>query len=73
MKTEIYLGKVNLISVQNNAGVFFGENTLKGWQARSKTNAALGRVNGDGNMIVSRLNYTNDPDFVDMFVKTKES
>ncbi|MDN5344955.1 MAG: hypothetical protein PWQ18_1068 [Clostridia bacterium] len=69
MKTEIYLGKVHLANVQNNAGIFYGENTLRGWQTRSKGNAGLGRVNGDGNLIASRLNYLHDPDFFDLLVR----
>lgn len=70
MKTEIRLGRVNVTAVQNNAGVLYGDNILKGWQSRTKSNAALGRVNGDRNIIASRLSYLNDPDFIDMFVKT---
>ncbi len=70
MKTEIVLGKINISSVQNNAGLFYGDNTLKGWQTRSKSNATLGRVSGDGNLIASRLNFLHDPDLIDMLVKT---
>jgi hypothetical protein len=70
MKTEIRLGRVNVTAVQNNAGVLYGDNTLKGWQSRTKSNTVLGRINGNHNIIASRLNYLNDPDFVDMFVKT---
>jgi hypothetical protein len=70
MITEIRLGRVNVTAVQNNANVLYGDNILKGWQSRTKSNAALGRVNGDRNIIASRLNYLNDPDFIDMFVKT---
>lgn len=70
MKTQIYLGKVSMGSVQNNAGVLYGENSLRDWQTRSKGNSAFGRVNGDGNLIVSKLNLLNDPDLIDMIVKT---
>jgi len=66
MKTEIYLGKVNVASVRNNAGVFYGENVLRGWQTRVKGNAGIGRVSGDGNLIASRLNFLQDADFIDM-------
>ncbi|MDF9407988.1 hypothetical protein L7E55_06380 [Pelotomaculum isophthalicicum JI] len=72
MKTEIYLGKINLAMAQGNAGIFYGDNTLKGWRASSKRNLSLGRVNGDGNFIASRLNFLNDSDIIDMFVKTQE-
>lgn len=72
MKTEIFLGKINFSLVQNNSGVFYGDNTLKGWRSRSKRNAALGWVNGDSNFIASRLNYLNDPDFIETLDKTKE-
>lgn len=71
MKTEIYLGKVVLSSVNNNAGLLYGENTLREWQIRTKGNAALGRVNGDGNLIASRLNFLNDPDIFDTVIKTR--
>ncbi|WP_211662112.1 hypothetical protein [Neomoorella glycerini] len=42
---------------------------MRGWQARSKSNTTLGRVNGDGNLIASRLNFLHDPDLIDMLVK----
>lgn len=69
MKTEIHLGKMQITSIQSNAGVFYGDNVIKGWRAQSKTNSALGRVNGDGNMIASRLNFLNDPDIADTVLK----
>lgn len=72
VKTKIYLGKVNVASVRNNAGVFYGENTLRGGQTRAKSNAGVGRVSGDGNLIVSRLNLLNDPDVADMPAKVPD-
>lgn len=70
MKTVIYLKEVKMSSVQSNAGVFYGENRLSGWHSRSKGNNAVGRVNGDGNRIASRLNAVNDQDIIDMSVNT---
>jgi len=70
MKTEICLGKVSITNVQSNAGVYYGENMIKGWRAHSKSNSSLGRVNGDGNTIASRLNFVGDSDLMDMVVKT---
>lgn len=70
MKTVIYLKEVKMSSVNSNAGVFYGDNKLRGWQSRSKGNNALGRVNGDGNQIVSRLNFIHDQDNIDMSIKT---
>jgi hypothetical protein len=69
MKTEIYLGKVHMASVKVNAGVFYGENTVQGWQIRAKSNAGLGRLNGDGNIVASHLNFVDDPDLFDMTVR----
>ena len=70
MKTEIFLGKVQLTTVQNNAVVLYGDNTLNGWRTRSKTNVALGRISGDCNFVASRLNALNGSDIIDMVVKT---
>lgn len=70
MDTKIYLGKVDIGAIQNNAGVFYGETILRGWQTRSKSNSSIGRVNGDANIISSRLNLLHDPDFIDMMVRT---
>lgn len=70
MKTVIYLKEVKMSSVQSNAGVFYGENSLSSWHSRSKGNNAVGRVNGDGNRIVSRLNAVHDQDIIDMAVNT---
>ncbi|OIQ53813.1 hypothetical protein [Neomoorella thermoacetica] len=58
-----------MVSVNNNAGAFYGENTLRGWQTRSKGNTGVGRVNGDGNVIASRLNYLYDPDHFDLLIR----
>lgn len=69
MKTEIFLGKVQLTTVQNNAVILYGDNTLNGWRTRSKTNVALGRISGDCNFVASRLNSLNDSDIIDMVVK----
>ncbi|MGI9862053.1 hypothetical protein SDD30_11810 [Moorella naiadis] len=69
MKTEIHLGKSLVITVHSNAGLFYGENTLQGWQGRIKGNAGIGRVSGDGNLIASRLNYLDDPDFFDLLIR----
>jgi hypothetical protein len=65
---KLYLGRFELGSVQNNAGVFYGRNSLQGWQTRNKGNAALGRVSGDCNYMATRLNILNDQDIFDMFV-----
>lgn len=73
MKTEIFLGKVNISAVHQNAGVFYGENSVKGWKTRFKFNAALGRINGDGNIVASRMNLVYDPDIIDQFFKTSVS
>ncbi len=70
MKIDIILGKTFINSVQSNGGVFYGENDLKGWKTHSKSNSATGRVNGDGNIIASRLNVLNDPDFMDTMIKS---
>ena len=71
MKTKIYLGKVYTSMVQENAGVFYGDNNMEGWKSSSKTNYAIGRINGDGNFISSRLNLIHDPDIFDMLTKTQ--
>ncbi|GBF32037.1 hypothetical protein DCCM_0228 [Desulfocucumis palustris] len=68
---KLYLGRLELGSIQNNAGVFYGRNSLQGWQTRSKGNATLGRVNGDSNYIASRLNFLHDQDVFDMFVNQR--
>ncbi len=70
MKTEIYLGKVNVTSVQNNAVLNYGESSFLKWVTRSKVNSALSRVSGDGNVFESRLNLVNDPDLFDVIIKT---
>lgn len=70
MQTRIFLGKVTMNSVNNNAGVFYGDNAPRGWRTHSKSNAGIGRINGDGNLITSRLNYLDDPDFFDLLVRS---
>lgn len=72
MNTQIFLGKVYVASINTNSGVFYGENKMVDWKSRSKNNASVGRVNGDGNYVGSRLNLIHDPDIFDMIVNTKE-
>ncbi|AGL02357.1 hypothetical protein [Desulfoscipio gibsoniae] len=73
MRTEICLGKVIISAIQQNAGVFYGENSVEGWKTRSKSNAALGRINGDRNTIASRFNFVNDPDIFDMWSEAPDA
>lgn len=69
MQTRILLGKVTINSINNNAGVFYGDNVPLGWRTRSKGNAGIGRINGDGNIVASRLNYLDDPDIFDLLIR----
>ncbi len=72
MKTEIYLGNVQVSSVQNNAVLNYGESSFIKWITRSKVNSALSRVSGDGNVFESKLNLVNDPDVFDVIVRTSK-
>ncbi|MBZ4653191.1 MAG: hypothetical protein JG781_529 [Peptococcaceae bacterium] len=68
MDTQIYVGNVLFSTVNTNSGVL---NKHKDWKASSKGNSAIGRVNGDGNIITSNLNYVEDRDFFDTMTNTK--
>lgn len=66
MKTEIIIGQIQVNEIRNNASTVYGDNSLHGWRLHSKANYSLGRVNGDANLIASRLNYLSDPDGIDV-------
>ncbi len=72
MKTEIIIGQVQINEIRNNANSLNGDNVLPGWRSHSKVNYSLGRVNGDANMVASRLNYLSDPDGIDVQVCTAD-
>jgi hypothetical protein len=71
-KTAVVIGQVQINNIRNNANLMSGDNTSGGWRTHTKTNYSLGRVNGDANLINSRLNYLSDPDCIDMQITTGE-
>lgn len=72
-RTEIIIGQIQINDIRNNANLLSGENSQRGWRSHSKINYSLGRVNGDANLIDSRLNYLSDPDWIDMQVTAPRS
>jgi hypothetical protein len=72
-KTAIIIGQVQINDIRNNANLLSGDNTQRGWRSHSKINYSLGRVNGDANLINSRLNYLSDPDCIDVQITTHGS
>ncbi len=71
-KTAIVIGQIQINDIRNNANLLSGDNTQRGWRSHSKINYSLGRVNGDANLVNSRLNYLSDPDCIDMQIITGE-
>ena len=65
-ETKIIVGQVQVGSIRANANLLQGDNMAPSWRSHSKTNYALGRVNGDTNLVECRLNYLSDPDYIDM-------
>lgn len=72
MKIDINLGSVSISNVQNNSSVLYGETTQNGWNTKTKVNATIARISGDSNLIANRLNLLNDPDLIDITVKSSE-
>jgi hypothetical protein len=72
-KTAIFIGQVQINDIRNNANLLNGDNIQRGWRTHSKINYSLGRVNGDANLVASRLNYLSDPDGIDMSVTSSGS
>jgi hypothetical protein len=64
MAVFINFGVIVVNNLTNNAGIFFGENVQQGWISPAKTNYGL-NIFGNGNLTVSNINITSDPDFVD--------
>lgn len=62
---RIFLGRIKIDQLTGNAGIFWGENTMRDWHTNAKANATLGRISGDGNYIASKVNYLNDQDLID--------
>jgi len=68
---ELILGKIKVDLLTGNSGVFWGENTLRGWHTYAKANAVMGRISGDRNFISSKINYLDDQDVIDYFIRKR--
>ena len=65
-KTEIIIGQIQISDLRASSNLLQGENIMHGCRAHAKANYSLGRVNGDANLVVCKLNYLSDPDCIDM-------
>jgi|LSQX01.1.fsa_nt_gb hypothetical protein len=65
MAVFITFGAILVNSMENDAGVFFGENVQTGWDSHAKNNMGLGQVFGNGDLIISPLNIFSDCDIID--------
>lgn len=60
MPTVINIGNVNVNTPQQNAGAFFGETVISGWDANQKQNQGHGGIFGSLNLSNSGINYNFD-------------
>lgn len=60
MPSIINIGYVNINTPQQNAGAFFGETVIAGWDANQKYNAAHGGLYGYLNATGNNFNYIMD-------------
>ncbi|MDH7577631.1 MAG: hypothetical protein QHH75_07320 [Bacillota bacterium] len=66
MDIWIRIGQLEVLTVENSAGIFSGENRQSNWSSKSKTNQGLGTISGQNNTANGSINITNDPDLIDM-------
>lgn len=63
---------IQINSLENDAGVFFGENVQSGWDSHSKNNQAMGQVFGNLNATLAPINIINDSDVIDSPVNDQD-
>ncbi|KKM11559.1 hypothetical protein SY88_07600 [Clostridiales bacterium PH28_bin88] len=65
MAVFIKFGAISVDSMENNSGVFFGENVQLGWDSHAKNNQAVGPIAGKVIFITNPINILKDPDIID--------
>lgn len=66
MAVFVNFGALVVNAMENNAGVFFGENSQSFWDSHSKNNQPMGQIFGELNCITVPLNINNDQDLTDI-------
>ncbi|MCL6515803.1 hypothetical protein [Alicyclobacillus sp.] len=68
-RIEFHIGGWKVGTIGQSSGVFSGENLQYGWRSASKSNSALGKVTGDGNLVQAHSETVIDPDQLDTWVQ----
>ncbi|WP_051344141.1 hypothetical protein [Alicyclobacillus herbarius] len=66
---DFRLGGMKLGVISGTSGVFTGNNLQYGWRLSTKSNDAIGRVDGDACRIEAWRNTVVDPDVLDTFIQ----
>lgn len=72
MTVAFNIGFVRIGSMQNDSGVFFGQNIQNGWDSHSKHNLSGNGASGDYNIYPSMVSIISDPDFIDVPINDQD-
>jgi hypothetical protein len=65
---RIFIGDLCVNTVNDNSGLFYGQNIQCNWQSSEKVNGGFGEVSGEGNTVQGDLLIIGDQDIVDTFI-----
>jgi hypothetical protein len=62
---SIVFNTIAVNAIEDNSGIFVGQNTASGWASHSKTQGSIVSVIGFYNTLPHNLNIINDNDVID--------
>ena len=68
MSQQINLEKLNVQTVANSSGIYYGRNLQIGVKSISKINQGCGTLGGDANILQTSINTVVDDDLLDSYV-----
>ncbi|MDC3413711.1 hypothetical protein NC797_13770 [Aquibacillus sp. 3ASR75-11] len=64
-KGFIRFNSINVNSIDENSGIFTGNNNQYNWSSHSKENSGFGTIKGKRNLVIRPYNIVIDPDQID--------
>ena len=68
MNQRISIERLNVQTVANSSGIYYGRNLQLGIKSISKVNQGCGTLGGDGNILPANINTVSDDDLLDSYV-----
>ena len=68
MNQRISIERLNVQTVANSSGIYYGRNLQLGIKSISKVNQGCGTLGGVGNILPTNINTVSDDDLLDSYV-----